>query len=387
MPSRTALSARVIRRWVISAFALFPSVGCEQRPAVNAPAPQPTPPAPAASVSTSRPSVASQPLAAIAPRKPTGAFIDRSAPDVVRVVSYNIQWNSVFPDVDAKVAARFARIVRALDPDVLALQEIGLHPEDRDKPDGRRWTGEDVRKLLDTIAPLPDGRGWHAHQGYTNVIASKYPLSLTSDRTDPAAQRGLALAFVDLPDGAFAFDLYVVNTHHKCCGGVDNDPQRQQQSDAIVAWLRDAREPGGRVEVSSRTGLIVLGDFNIVGGPQPLTTIVDGNIIDETRYGPDTPPDWDGSAMTDARPRHNRERDEDWTWRNDTTQYPPGRLDYIIFSDSLLTLEGAFALNTMAMSDEDLTAAGLERFDAAKDDEGLEIDHLPLVADFAGNGR
>ena len=39
-----------------------------------------------------------------------------------------------------KAAATLEGVVRALDPDVLCLQEVGLHPAERDQPDARRWT-------------------------------------------------------------------------------------------------------------------------------------------------------------------------------------------------------------------------------------------------------
>ncbi len=340
--------------------------------------------APAASqaVVTEKPIAGAPGPRAFPPRAARGTFVDRQDEAALRVVSYNVKWNSLFPDVDPRVSPRIGRILTALDPDVLALQEIGVHPQDREKSDPPRKTAADVQALLDRILPLPDGGRWHAYQGYTNVIASKYPLQLTRDQTQPPADRGVAIAYVDLPDERFAADLYLVNTHHKCCGGTDNDPQRQRQSDGIINWLRDAKESAGYVQIPPGTGLIILGDFNLVGGPQPLTTLLSGDISDETRFGADFAPDWDQTPLSDARPLHNIAGPGDWTWRDDNSEYKPGRLDYILYSDSVLHLQQAFALDTTQMSPEDLEKAGLQKLDVAKDEAGREYDHLPLVADF-----
>jgi len=316
----------------------------------------------------------------------TGTFIDRASHDDLRLVSYNILWNSIFPEVSVAGAVKFARVVQALNPDVLALQEIGLHPEDRGKPNARRWTDRDVVALMNSLLPPPEGATWHACQGGDNVIVSKYPLKLVATDTNPPGERQQAIALVDLPNERFAFDLYVLNNHYKCCGNEANDPQRQQQSDAIVGWLRDARTPGGQIDLPPGTAIAIVGDLNIVGTFKPVETLLTGDISDENRYGPDFPPDWDGTGLVDARPLHNIDGPDQWTWRDDNDRWPPGRLDFIIYSDSVLSVAKQFVLNTTTMRPEELKAAGLERFDVTIDDVGRQYDHLPLVIDFRPAG-
>ncbi len=325
----------------------------------------------------------------LAPRRvpgtATGTFLDRSPEADFRLVCYNIKWNSVFPEIDPRRAARFARLVQALDPDVLALQEVGMHPQERGQAGSRKWKANDVVKLMTFALPLTDG-AWQAYQGKDSVIVSRHPLRLTAAKLDPPGERELALALVDLPDDCCAADVYLLNNHFKCCDANKNDPLRQRQADALVAWLRDARTPGGQIDLPARTGLLIVGDLNIVGGFQPVQTLLDGDIRDEAQYGPDSPPDWDNTSLTDAHPSHNLIGEDDWTWRDDTSQYKPGRLDYIIYSDSVLTAVQTFALDTTTMSDADLAAAGLERLDVCHDQDGQVFDHLPLVADFRCGG-
>jgi endonuclease/exonuclease/phosphatase family metal-dependent hydrolase len=306
---------------------------------------------------------------------PTGLFLDRRAPGDLRVVSYNVNRDSIFPDKDTLRAERFQRVLLALDPDILALQEIN------------NKDAADVVALLNAIDPRPAGGTWYAYDGNTSVIASKYPLRLTADRLPSPTYRDPAMASVDLPDGRFSVDVYVVSNHFKCCGGRENDPIRQQQADAVVGWLRDARSPGGQVDIPERTPIIVAGDLNLVGGPEPLATLLTGDVHDEATYGPDAPPDWDGTALTDAHPRHNGTGSDDYTWRDDDSQWAPGRLDFVLYTDSVLDAVNSFVLDTTIMPDDELERARLEKLDVTLDETGRHFDHLPVVVDFRVAGQ
>lgn len=303
-------------------------------------------------------------------RRASGTFVDRRKANDLRVVSYNVNWDRIFPDIDRVSAAKFRRVIQALDPDILALQEL------RDK------NAQDVAVLMDTIIPLPNGTGWQAFKGWTNIIVSKYSLKMTRESLTPSGQRGLAMALIDLPDDRFAADVYVLNNHWKCCGGTDNDPQRQQQADAIANWLRDSRTAGEELDLPTGTPVIVLGDLNLVGERQPLTTVLTGDIQDEQRYGSDAPPDWDGTSYTDAHPRHNHDGDADYTWRNDLDRWDPGRLDFILYSDSVIREVHSFVLNTTLLERDALEKTRLEPYDVTLDSAGAHFDHLPVVVDF-----
>jgi endonuclease/exonuclease/phosphatase family metal-dependent hydrolase len=310
----------------------------------------------------------------------TGTFIDRQLATDLRVMSYNILWDSIFPDKDATKAAKFTRVINALDPDVLNLQEIG----DPFTPGWIPKTATDVRNLLNSIAPLDGGASWNVHKGSDAVIASKYPLTMTRTTTVPAGDKSQAIALVNLPDAMYPTDFYFLNEHYKCCGdeGGSEDAQRQKQSDSIVNWLRDARTPGGSVNLAPGTPFAVIGDLNIVGGLQPLNTLLDGNIQDNVTYGGDSPPDWDGSATTDARPSHNNAGTTFYTWREDSSGFPADQLDFIIYSDNALDVGSKFVLNTVSMSAAQRTATGLLQFDTAQGSSSTNFDHLPVVVDF-----
>lgn len=370
----------VCSAWLVLSGLALGLGGCERR---MTPPPAPPPPLDGSGMMTR---AAAQPAVAWPAPPTSGTFLDRAPNSDLRFVSYNVLWNTIFEDVSPAQAAKFVRLMRALNPDVLALQEIGLHPEDRGKQGARARTASEVVDVMNAALPPPPGATWHAWQGSDNVVVSKYPLRMTLKDTTPAGDRKQALALVDLPDDRFHVDLYVFNNHYKCCGGEANDPQRQKQSDAIAAWIRDARTPGGHVDLPPGTPIIVAGDLNIVGGFGPVRTLLEGDIVDEATYGPDAPPDWDDTAFTDLRPRHNGDGADEYTWRDDNDRWPPGRLDFIIYSDSVLEPARSFVLNTVSMSDLDLQATGLQRFDVTADDAGRTYDHLPLVVDFRVTG-
>ncbi|NLG42255.1 MAG: endonuclease/exonuclease/phosphatase family protein [Phycisphaerae bacterium] len=302
-------------------------------------------------------------------------FLDRPASADFRLMTYNVCWDSVFPSKDATRAERFQRIIRAVAPDVLALQEI------------RQFDASETAALLDEISPRPAGERWHACRGKAGVIASRFPLMWAFTRLDPPTYRDPVIALIDLPDNRCALDLCVINNHFKCCGGPSNDPIRQQQADGVMNWLRDARMPGGEVDVPEHTAFVFAGDLNLVGEPQPLLTLLTGDIFDEALFGTDFAPDWDGTDLTDAHPWHNGCGPDDYTWRNDDSAFDPSRLDYVLYSDSVLEAVNQFVLNTLLMSEADLADSGLERFDCCHDAHGRELDHLPVVVDLRIRGR
>ncbi len=310
-----------------------------------------------------------------------GNFLARKSPQDVRVLTYNINWDSIFPANDPHNhrfrehdrSEAFVRILKAVNADVVCLQEIGE----------RRPAG-DVLRILEQAVPAPAGREWYIYKAADDVIASIYPLRMPAGDTAPPTNRGLAMALVDLPDQMHRRDLYVIDTHFKAAGGTKNIARRQQEADAIVHWIADARQTGGRIDLPHLTPIVILGDMNAYDtDPQHhVTTLVTGDIADERRYGPDIAPDWDSTAMTDALPHHNAGLPEVYTWRDDTGQYNPGPLDRVIYTDSVLRIANAFVLDTSKMAPEELQNAGLEAGDVALNAATGLFDHLPVVVDF-----
>ena len=90
-------------------------------------------------------------------------FFERKASDgfQLRVMSWNVKQNSIL--LNPARQESFGRIVRAISPDVICLQEV----------DGR---GTKLSTLMQQNLPLEDGRSWHIHVASDNAIISRFPL-------------------------------------------------------------------------------------------------------------------------------------------------------------------------------------------------------------------
>ena len=268
-----------------------------------------------------------------------------------RLISYNTLNTGILePDRQAK----FQRILQALNPDIIALQE---HSE---------WN-----EIGDIISSWFPEDTWY--QGYTFrdlVVLSKYPIInqanlISSERTM------CALLQTDDPVNP---NLLILNSHFSCC---DNDDDRQEQVDELVQVLREWRlNDNGPFELPEGTPMFHVGDFNFVGYREQIETVSVGDIQDEATYGIDHPLDWDGTAITDLFSRHTHKRMA-YTWRSDGSSFNPGKLDYVLYTDSNLSILNHFVLNTLAMPDSVLNEWELEA-----EDTNEASDHLPRIVDF-----
>ena len=268
-----------------------------------------------------------------------------------RLVTYNTLYTGILePDRQPK----FQRIIQALDPDIIALQE---HSE---------WN-----EIGDIISSWFPDDTWH--QGYTFrdlVVLSKYPIInqanlISSERTM------CALLETDDPINPY---LLILNSHFSCC---DNDDDRQEQVDELVQVLREWRlNDNGPFDLPEGTPMFHVGDFNFVGYREQIETVTAGNIQDEGNYGNDFPLDWDGTAITDLFSRQTHKRMA-YTWRSDGSSFNPGKLDYVLYTGSNLSILNHFVLNTLAMPDSVLNEWELEA-----EDTNEASDHLPRIVDF-----
>ncbi|MDP8247247.1 MAG: endonuclease/exonuclease/phosphatase family protein [Candidatus Tritonobacter lacicola] len=288
----------------------------------------------------------------------------------VRLLSYNTHMDFIS---DPSRDDAFNRILSAIGPDVIVFQEINSSLSE-----------SSIRSRLDSV--LPYGATWEIHFGMSdgrrNVLASRYPLSMTrTDTNPPSSSRGVTIGLVDLPDGAHFKDLYIMGVHLKAMSDPESEAKRQKSCDAIACWMGDARDaPEAQhnyISLGSDTPMIVMGDFNFYSEhPQPEVTLRTGDIQDNGTYGPDVKGDWDITDITDTKPENPYNVDPD-TWPSDT-EYPYSRIDRFYYTDSASTVANSFILNTLSMNSEQLAAAGLEQNDTH---ENYSSDHLPVVMD------
>ncbi len=280
----------------------------------------------------------------------------RFADTDIRIMSQNVLHDGLYNE---ERSPAHARILRALDPDIVALQEMW------------QTSNQATIAYLDSIMPLPGDQGWYSTEMEGHVVtASRFPIMGNWTLWGHSGSRIMALLVQIDAD----HQVLVMNCHWSCCGADEN---RQLQADTTIAFLRDAFSAGGQIDLSPNTPVVILGDMNLVGDSQQLTTLLTGDIQNEVEFGPDYPPDWDGSDLRDLCPVHLSERVA-FSWQNEGEGYSPGRLDYIVYTDHVTEVRNNFILNTRTMTDEQLSANGLLRTDSK-----VASDHLALVADFS----
>lgn len=279
------------------------------------------------------------------------APLEKQSNEDIRIASYNAHQDSLFSQTQY-----YSRILKAINPDIVNFQETYNN------------TAEATAALMEQILPSQTGESWYAAKVNDCITVSRFPI-LESYYSD-----GNLIAILSAPKSLGAEKILIINVHFPCC---EYNTQRQQEADKITSFIRDAKTQGGLFTVPDKTPIIFTGDTNFVGWAQQWKTILSGDIVDETEFGADFKPDWDGSNFADCLSYHNSNRISSYTWRSDSSYYCPSRLDYIIYSDSVLELGNHFILWTSDMTTSDLDYYGLQA-----DDVSSASDHLPHVADF-----
>lgn len=302
----------------------------------------------------------------------TASLPDRPAtpltrtPDALRVMSYNVLYDTLFT---APPRSAYTRILRGIDADVMVFQEVYDHD------------AEATRREVADILSADDASTWHAaKEGLDLVAVSRYPV--VASHAIPGYEQYESAAFLLDTRDVLGTPLVIVAAHPPCCMGGDPsaDLKRQRVVDGIAGFIREMKAGTGPLNdeslpISDGTPFMIVGDMNFVGSPQQPKTLRTGQIINKSVFGPSSAPDWDDSPLLDTNPRYSHGALH-VTWVDPESSFPPGRLDYAYVSDSVLDVPRAFVLSTEAMPATALTAYNLER-----DDTGTASDHLPVVVD------
>ena len=193
----------------------------------------------------------------------------------LRILSYNVlrdgPWKS-------QQAAAFSRVLNSLHPDIIGFQEIYDHD------------AQETASLVNNILFNKYNQGWYqAKTGRDIICVSKYPISGSWD----VAGNGAFL--IDMG----SHDLFLIVAHPPCCS---NDQGRQDEIDAMMAFIRDAKAGTGQATMDLNTPIVILGDMNLVGLNRQRTTMLTGDIDNNNQYGADFTPDWNGQSLIDSKP-------------------------------------------------------------------------------------
>jgi len=275
---------------------------------------------------------------------------ERASSQDLRLLSWNVRndglWNST-------QAPRFRRILTAIQPDIINFQEIYGH------------NAAETASLVSSWLPLAPPGVWYSSGSSDRETLSRYPI------LGSWSVAGNNVMLIDT-SAKFGAPSLIVNLHLPCC---DNNSGRQSQIDQLLAFLREAKLPGGVLSLSPNTPMIITGDLNLVTFASQLSSLLNGQIVNQASHGPSFEPDWDGQPFVNLISRHSDKRMA-YTWRNDSSSYAPGLLDFHIYTGSMLHVPRHFIVNTEAMSGARLSANGLQWNDS------WASDHYAFVADY-----
>ncbi len=265
----------------------------------------------------------------------------RQHPTDLRIITWNVLSDGPW---DGTLQPRFQRQIQATTPDLLSFQEIYHH------------SPEATRQLIASWLPGT----WYAAGNNDCITVSRYPV-LGSWPLD-----GNLAVYLDTEE-ALGKRTLLINAHLPCCA---NDAGRQDEVDRILSFIRDARTPGGSLDLPVGTVMLLMGDTNFVGSSDQRRSLLTGDIRDNTTFGPDFAPDWNGGPLTDLVSRHTEAR-VSYTWLEAGSAFWPGRIDYFVYNSSAMSPASHYVLDPSEMSADSLAAHGLQAGDAGASDHRL----------------
>jgi endonuclease/exonuclease/phosphatase family metal-dependent hydrolase len=211
------------------------------------------------------------------------------------------------------------------------------------------WDEAKFRKAAAQIVPSTGKLNLHWSGGC--AIATSLPLVHIPMKLDRCAA-----AVIERPDTR---PLLVISVHFKCCGfnGSREDITRINQAAQIANEIRRLRD-GEFGKKLTDAGVVIIGDYNLVGSRMPLEILKAVGLTDRMLLGMD--------------------KQTAFTWRGIKKEesFWPGRLDLVTYDQTVLRPAGGFLLDTNSLSKKSLRDLLLLVHDSSASD------HLMLVADF-----
>ena len=260
----------------------------------------------------------------------------------IRLMSYNVLFDNPFKD---ELYEPFSRIINAVDADIIGFQEIYDHS---------------AQETLEFVSEITNEEWFTAKAEPDLVVLSKFSI------IDVFEIDGSGAFLIDLPE-TLGEEFLLINAHLKCC---NNDHIRRKQVNKIMKYISVLKN---RNKLRPFTPIFIAGDMNFVGDYRQVLTLLEGQLEEKTDERVE--PDWNSTAFTDIyAPVPNMP--VKFTWNDPESNYSPGRLDYVIYSDDVADILNKFVLFTPTIKEDELREHNLFTDDAVQ-----VSDHFPVVVD------
>jgi exonuclease III len=281
--------------------------------------------------------------------EPVPFAFQKQKPEYLRFMSYNVLKDNLFKST---TQAAYNRIFKATKPDIIGFCEIYDN------------SSQVTANLIEGFLPSTGTQKWfHSEVNPDIRVVSRYPI------IDKKSINGNGAFLIEIGNENLVF----IVAHLPCC---ENETGRQQEVDNIMAFIRTVRFGTSSFQVKQNTPIVIVGDMNLVGLRSQQQTFLTGDIFYNNIYGPDFDPDWDDSFLDDSKPITTN-LPTTYTWNSLGGSYSAGRLDYVIYTGSVMSLKNSFALWPAALNANELSSSGLQASDVE-----ITSDHLPVICDF-----
>ncbi|MEM8756947.1 MAG: endonuclease/exonuclease/phosphatase family protein [Planctomycetota bacterium] len=374
-------------------------------------------------------------LAAAAPHAsgqfdPLGGQWGKEAPTDVRVMTWNIEdgiCRTANKANDDNNWAALARIVAALEPDILILQEAGDN-----SGNGTGSSGDSAAQLETTLGLFLSGgtdpfRGGPVTEyvqlyrpGYDlpnifvsgstdgfnrNVVLSRWPFAdLNGDGTAETSAfstvngssgiRGIQLAEINLPSDVYVGNLVIGNAHLKSGGSSSDRADREQAATALATYLWNLYEGAGTGSVDPNNQV---NDFPMAQNVlPPHTAVIWGGDFNEDELTNGRKGPVDISTQNAVAGGTSDGTDKDGTdAQSDLAVEPFGgsrrtlggsKLDWLMWQDSAVTARNQFIFNSQQVDDAamppELIGFGIFPPLNGRTATSVAADHRPVIVDF-----
>ncbi|MEO0481777.1 MAG: alkaline phosphatase D family protein [Planctomycetota bacterium] len=275
-------------------------------------------------------------------------------PESIRVMSWNVLWAS--PQDDER-RAKFSRVFRALQPDIVLIQEW-----DRTRySEGElaEWFHENVDSEVEWSTMVTGIQDF----GQGTAVVSRHPFAAKGPAHLPVEAgrwdfpMRFASAVIETPQGR----VLAGSAHLKASGSLGSDEDQRR-----LAEVRAANYLIRGMAAASQPDLIVLGGDLNMNGTTEVARLLWRDL------------DLDRSPLMRAQPSQLGDPALVYTFGNGPSK---ARFDFLGYSDINADVTKTFVFDTELLSDDALALYGVESLDAHGSD------HLPVVLDLRPKSR